>query len=231
MQIRFPLSFASLAAGVVILAAASKAAMADDFYNSSTAFANATTGMTTVGFPSPGYGGYSHLSSPYEVGAITYSWASPTGINLNDAAYYLVVDGLPANSNNYVSIFGDPPADTVMIAFPASTAFSIDLGGTVHPNEDVTVTLSDGYSFPYTANSFASDGVGGSAFLGFTSPTLLTSATVSLEDTAGYNQGTIDGVAYGTAGTPGPVPEPDSLLLLATGMLGIAIAARARLAA
>ena len=208
LRARFSIIFVAMAA----LAFAS-AVKADPIYTSSTAFSSATYGVSSVGFSSPGYGAYTGAGPSYTVGAVNFS--SSSNLNLDDAAYYTVHGGAPANPSNYLIVFGNTPTDTVTITFPSSTAFSIDLGGTFNTGEAITVTLSDGFTYSYNASGYVTSG-SGLDFLGFTSTTPLTWATITFADTPDY--GTISGVEYCSA-----TPEPGSLLLLGSGMLGLGL--------
>jgi hypothetical protein len=226
MRVKSLVSTVSLAVAALFLTAASTAANADTVYNSAAAFAAATSGLTTIGFPSPGYGSYSYVPTGSNFGGVSFVYDdSVSTLNLNDAAYYQVNFGSPANPTNYLILFGNQGSDSVTIGFPISTAFSIELGGTFGPNVGVEVDLSDGFSSAYTLSTFATSG-GGPDFLGFTSTSPFSSATLSVNDT--LDDLTIDQVQYGaTAATP----EPSSLIMLGTGLLGLGQMIRRKMSA
>jgi hypothetical protein len=228
MRLKATLATASLAAAAVLLVAAPTAAKADSVYGSQASFSAATSGVTSVGFPSPGYGLFIP-DNPASAGAVTFS-SSTSVINLDDAAYYTVNGGLPANPANYLIVFGDEDGDVVNVTFPSSTAFSLDLGGTFATGEGVNILLSDGFSYNYTATGYVTSG-DGLDFLGFTSSTPLTGATLTFVDNVDLGDfGTISGASYGTAGAAA-TPEPSSLALLGTGLLVVGFMLRRKLTA
>jgi hypothetical protein len=223
MRLNAKRTFALLVSAVAVLAAASSVAKADSIYTSQTAFNSATSGDTSVGFPSPGYGTFTPAGPTYTLGAVSFTTGSGSTTNLDDAAYYLVNGGSPANPTNYLITFGQTPTDTLTVTFPSSTAFSLDLGGTFGPGEQVSILLSDGFTYNYTATGYVTSGLG-LDFLGFSSSTPLTSATLTFEDDGANFFGTVSGASYGSV-----TPEPSSLLLLATGLAALCLLVRGKL--
>jgi hypothetical protein len=198
-------------------------AKADTIYTDSASFAAATAGGNTqlVTFPGPASPYWTSDPSTYNVDGITVTSAAST-IHTNNALYY-AYNGGAASPTNYIVVFGQT-ADTATITFPASSAFSINLGGGSNPaGETGTITLSDGFIYYFTAPDYVSSG-NPLDFFGFVSPTPITSATVTFNgpDDSSTEYGVIGVMSYVT-------PEPGSLLLLGSGLAGLAGVLRRKL--
>jgi hypothetical protein len=97
--------------------------------------------------------------------------------------------------------------------------FGSDIGG-VFKSGNIVVTATDAGGTASTTLINPTT----TTFLGFISSGLLTSATVtSQQPTTGFLWPTVDNLTLGAAPTSAPVPEPASLLLLGSGLFGVAV--------
>ena len=203
-----------IAAALVLAPMQSKA---DTVYTTASAFTTATSGTTTItfnGIAAPG--SFVSETSPVTFSGATFS--SSSSLYVIDPAYY----SFPYTGGGFLSADYLTP-DIVMVALPAgTTAVGFDYGGLFGPTGSFLVTLSDGFST--TLSSTGSTASGTLDFAGFTSSTDLTSITLTLPDSPNYNA--LDNFVYGSAS---PVPEPATLGLMLTGLLGAAGAIRRRI--
>jgi hypothetical protein len=190
---------------------------ADTVYSSASAFTAATSGTTTItfnGIAAPGT--YVNETSPVTFSGATFT--SSSDLFVIDPAYY----GFPYTGGGFLSADYLNP-DVLTVALPAgTTAVGFDYGGLFGPTGSFLVALSDGFST--TLSSTGSTASGNLDFAGFTSSTDLTSITLTLPDSPGYNA--LDNFVYGSAS---PVPEPATLGLMLTGLVGAAGVIRRRI--
>ena len=184
-------------------------------YTSRAAWTAATSGVTTADFngiaPVGSFVGYG--SGPAVIDGLTF--ASNDSMFVIDPAYY----GFPYPDGFFNADYFVP--NIVTITLPGSyTAVGFDFGSLFTGGATFDVTL--GAIGPLTVGTSGSTASGVLGFAGFVSSTPFNTVTLSMPDAPAYNS--VDNLSYGAA-----VPEPGSLALLGTGLLGVVGVLRRRL--
>jgi hypothetical protein len=200
----------------------SLAARADSFYSSEAAWAGAlSSSPTTINFEGIGapYAGTTSIlgvgpGSSTTVGGVTFGIGPSGNANLlvigGDGSYY-PVSTLSAQPTDGVS-----PAD-FSISLPSSvTALGFDFGA-LYVGSTATITLSDGTVQTVTVPASTS-----LAFFGVTAPGGIDSLDITLPGSSTTYGLAVADFSYGSTNTTPPVPEPSSLLLLGSGLVGLA---------
>ena len=95
--------------------------------------------------------------------------------------------------------------------------FGSDIFGNFLAGQSIIVALTDGSGV--TTQTLTNTNL--STFLGFVSDGPLTSLTVTVVQGTGGEWATVNDLTLASAATTAPVPEPTSMLLLGTGLLGV----------
>jgi len=196
-------------------------------YTTLSSFTTATTGVTDQNFDSTAVGTIApgDGSSSGTVGTLSFTaniagddLAVTSGFNTTSGSNYLGT----TNFNTFAS------QDNFTVTLPSSSAIGLYLlaGGPLAAGE-FTLSVAGGSA----VNSAIPETTLGDGtvvyFLGLTSDSNFTSATLKVTTPAGPADGpywNVDDIRYGTALTTTPppaVPEPASLLLIGSGLLGV----------
>jgi hypothetical protein len=213
-------SLRNLTIVAVLIGLGSLAARADNFYSNEAAWASAlSSSPTTINFegiaPNGGleYYGVGPGSST-NVGGVNFA-VGPAG---TETVFFLFGDGccygytMSAISMQTESF--DYPEDLLITPSASVTALGFDFG-TLGGGNTATITLSDG-SVQTVTDVVANPNF---QFFGVTAPGGITSVDITVSGTAGLD---LADFSYGTANGSSPVPEPGTMLLLGSGLLGLA---------
>ena len=197
-------------------------------YTDETAWSSASMNLTTIGFeglaPANSFALYS-TSTGLSIDGVQFVGADGGGYQLSVydsnfiSPYFNWGAGALLAGPQYVNANVTP---SIQVSLPSGvTSFGVNLM-TASPNAtSFSITLSDGTT--QTVSTFARPQ---QAFFGATSDAPITSATFTLVETipANNTQGLLDNFSFGAAGTgsQGQVPETDTLVMIGTGLAGLA---------
>ena len=208
-------------AAILLLAVPSRAQASTISYANRTAWETATPGFTNITFD----GAPTNSFISYGFGPALFSGVSfntfgslftidPT---LNPSRYDWGSGDILSNQGVNLPMTVTLPTGVTSVGFDFMT-LSTDATGALVFGDTVQITLSTGEFFLLSSLQYPNR-----AFAGFISTTPITSLTIRAST---YSHLFLDNFAFGQGAAAAPVPEPASLLLLASG-LG-AVAARLR---
>jgi len=186
-------------------------------FTSRAAFTAATTGLTTIDFEgiAPA-NSVANFTSPLTIAGATFS-GSPTGqVSVVDSGFFAPL----FQFNSGASLSGFTFVDVTLPA--GTTAIGTDLMSTNPSGLPFQVTLSTGETFIVNTPLRPERG-----FFGVTSDVAITSIRFVTVPGPGQSNGIplVDNFSFGQAAA---VPEPATMLLLGTGLAGVAVRARRR---
>lgn len=186
-------------------------------FNTRAAFVAATSTLTTIGFEGIApTNSVANFSSPLTIAGATFSGAATGAVSVVDSGFFAPL--FQFNSGAVLSGFA-----FVDVSLPGGvTAIGTDLMSTNPSGLPFQVTLSNGESFLVNTPDRPARG-----FFGITSDVAITSIRFVTVPAPNQSSGIplVDNFSFGQAAA---VPEPATMLLLGTGLAGIAMRARTR---
>ena len=193
-----------------VLAAFALAAHASTItYDTQSAFTTATTGVTTYTFPVPS-GPFEDVTSPYTSGPLTFT-SDPL---------HLANDGSYGVGQTYLNAF---PTDGLGISLGGATALAFDLSSFALQPSIFTVDANG-----VLVGTFSTPGGPVPVFFGITSSDPITSLTLTPNDQGFPNEIDVLQFEVGSTNSVAATPEPSTIALFCTGLLGMAGAAKRR---
>ena len=188
-------------------------------FTTRSAFVAATSSLTTIDFEGIApTNSVANFTSPLTIAGATFSGSAAGNVSVVDSGFFSPL--FQFNSGASLSGFG-----FIEVTLPAgTTAVGTDLMSTNPSGLPFQVTLSNGETFIVNTPDRPARG-----FFGITSDVAITSIRFVTMPGPGQSSGIplIDNFSFGQA-APASVPEPATMVLLGTGLLGVAARVRTR---